>query len=242
MKYTFKRHRTDKIPRKKIIEELIRVAKLFNYSDFSYREFNNAAKINADTAKVEFGTWLKAKNALKESLRDRNIELKPRSFRQKYSEKDLFDEMDRIWKKLGHRPSSREWEAMDTKVSSTTYLDRFSGWANACLRFIEYKNGTSIVDDIMVPKEIKNTPKEPLRVNGINNPRTIPLGLRLKVLDRDNFKCVYCGKSPSTDFGVKLHIDHIKPFSRGGKNTFDNLQTLCYECNLGKSNKEIIIK
>jgi len=63
--------------------------------------------------------------------------------------------------------------------------------------------------------------------------------LRLKVLNRDNFKCVFCGKSPATDFGTKLHIDHIIPFSKGGTSTLDNLQTLCEDCNLGKSDMRI---
>lgn len=37
--------------------------------------------------------------------------------------------------------------------------------------------------------------------------------------------------------GVKLHVDHIKPVSRGGKSVMDNLQTLCEDCNCGKGNK-----
>jgi len=71
------------------------------------------------------------------------------------------------------------------------------------------------------------------------NSRNISLSLRLKVLNRDNFRCVFCGKSPATDFGTKLHIDHSVPFSKGGKSTLENLQTLCEECNLGKSDSEI---
>ncbi len=37
--------------------------------------------------------------------------------------------------------------------------------------------------------------------------------------------------------GVKLHVDHIKPVSRGGKSVMSNLQTLCEDCNCGKGNK-----
>ena len=51
--------------------------------------------------------------------------------------------------------------------------------------------------------------------------------------------CIFCGKSPATDFGTKLHIDHVVPFSKGGKSILENLQTLCEECNLGKSNRNI---
>lgn len=68
--------------------------------------------------------------------------------------------------------------------------------------------------------------------------REIPVSLRYQILKRDNFKCVICGASPATDPSIILHIDHIKPWSKGGETTVDNLQTLCSKCNLGKSDKE----
>lgn len=60
--------------------------------------------------------------------------------------------------------------------------------------------------------------------------------LRFEVLKRDAFTCQYCGKQPPD---TVLHLDHIKPVSKGGKNTLLNLVTSCQECNLGKSNKEL---
>ena len=39
--------------------------------------------------------------------------------------------------------------------------------------------------------------------------------MRYDVLRRDGFKCVKCGRG--REDGVKLHVDHIKPVSRGGK-------------------------
>ena len=65
--------------------------------------------------------------------------------------------------------------------------------------------------------------------------RKISDKLRYQVLKRDNFKCCACGASPAKDPSVELHIDHIIPYSKGGENTIDNLQTLCAKCNLGKS-------
>jgi 5-methylcytosine-specific restriction endonuclease McrA len=65
------------------------------------------------------------------------------------------------------------------------------------------------------------------------------IGLRLKVLQRDRFRCKLCGQSPATEFGCILHVDHIVAFSNGGKTTFDNLQTLCSRCNIGKSNRSV---
>jgi 5-methylcytosine-specific restriction endonuclease McrA len=59
--------------------------------------------------------------------------------------------------------------------------------------------------------------------------------LRYQILKRDNYTCQACGRSPKTETGVKLHIDHIIPVSKGGKTEPDNLQTLCDLCNLGKA-------
>ena len=68
--------------------------------------------------------------------------------------------------------------------------------------------------------------------------RVISDKLRYQVLKRDNFKCCACGASPAKDPSVELHIDHIIPWSKGGKTTIENLQTLCSRCNLGKSDSE----
>ena len=59
--------------------------------------------------------------------------------------------------------------------------------------------------------------------------------LRYSILKRDNFRCVLCGRSAQD--GVKLHVDHIVPISKGGKTIPDNLRTLCEQCNVGKGSK-----
>ena len=59
--------------------------------------------------------------------------------------------------------------------------------------------------------------------------------MRYDVLRRDNFHCVRCGRG--REDGVKLHVDHIVPVSRGGKLVMSNLQTLCEDCNCGKGNR-----
>lgn len=68
--------------------------------------------------------------------------------------------------------------------------------------------------------------------------RNINWRLRFIVMKRDNFKCKKCGRSPSTDQTVILHIDHMKPYSKGGETVIENLETLCSVCNLGKSDLE----
>lgn len=59
---------------------------------------------------------------------------------------------------------------------------------------------------------------------------------RFRILDRDDYRCLACGRNPETG-GVVLHVDHIKPRSKGGTDDDENLQTLCSECNIGKSNR-----
>lgn len=59
--------------------------------------------------------------------------------------------------------------------------------------------------------------------------------LRYDVLRRDNFRCQICGATQED--GVKLHVDHIVPVSRGGRTEMGNLRTLCERCNMGKGAK-----
>lgn len=66
--------------------------------------------------------------------------------------------------------------------------------------------------------------------------KAISKRMRFEVLKRDAFTCQYCGKQPPDTI---LHMDHIKPVSKGGKNSLLNLVTSCVDCNLGKSDKEL---
>jgi len=78
--------------------------------------------------------------------------------------------------------------------------------------------------------------KLPEKVSALKKERNIPLGLRYKVLKKDKNKCVACGRNPKED-NVKLHIDHKIPYSLGGLTELSNLQVLCSDCNISKSNK-----
>lgn len=63
------------------------------------------------------------------------------------------------------------------------------------------------------------------------------IGLRFKVLQRDRFKCVLCGDHPARNAECVLHVDHLTPWSKGGKTREDNLRTLCATCNVGRGNR-----
>ncbi len=57
--------------------------------------------------------------------------------------------------------------------------------------------------------------------------------VRFEVFRRDGYRCQICGRTQAE--GAKLVVDHIIPVAKGGQSTMDNLQTLCFECNAGKS-------
>lgn len=238
MDYKFQRRRLNEIPKSKILDELEKAAKHFNYIEFGWRELSKVSDISGNTVKKNFGTWRKGLEALREHLKRKGLDLskRPYSPNRIYSDKELFDEMERVWQKVGQRPSRTEWELSDHKISYTTYKQRFGGWTNACLKFIEYKMGASILVDTEPSPETHKI-KSDRDSDKVSIGRSIPLKIRLKVLERDGYRCILCGRSPAMDVGVRLHIDHKIPFSKGGKSTEENLQTLCYDCNIGKSDE-----
>lgn len=60
--------------------------------------------------------------------------------------------------------------------------------------------------------------------------------LRYLALKQSGGACQLCGARAGD--GVQIHIDHIKPRSKFPELEYDldNLQTLCSDCNVGKSN------
>lgn len=60
----------------------------------------------------------------------------------------------------------------------------------------------------------------------------LPRAVRFRVLARDGFKCVYCGRAASE---VALEVDHRVPLAHGGSNDESNLCAACRDCNLGKN-------
>lgn len=78
---------------------------------------------------------------------------------------------------------------------------------------------------------------------------------RIKLLKKLGHTCVSCGRSASrlqkcknlkdnnsifwrilSEDDIEITVDHIKPKSLGGKNTLENYQTMCFECNVNKGN------
>jgi len=61
--------------------------------------------------------------------------------------------------------------------------------------------------------------------------------IRLQILDRDNWRCHYCGKNVT---GSDATVDHLQPLSKFGATTDPSLLvTACRSCNSRKKDKLI---
>lgn len=68
--------------------------------------------------------------------------------------------------------------------------------------------------------------------------------IKLRVLERDNFTCAYCGTEVIDSQTSKQgwSVDHIIPLALGGSNDESNLVVACRLCNSKKGTKTITRK
>lgn len=59
---------------------------------------------------------------------------------------------------------------------------------------------------------------------------------RWAVLERDGFKCRYCGRAAPE---VELVVDHARSVIDGGTNEESNLVAACFDCNSGKGRRSV---
>jgi hypothetical protein len=161
---------------------------------------------------------------------------------RRYTDEECFDNMLTIWTHLGRPPTHKEMSEPPSTVGGKAYVRRFGTWNKALAAFVERVNQD---DD---PEEKQNLADAAVeaRTSGhlplplVHSPeetRDIGLGLRFRVLHRDRFKCVLCGDHPARNTECVLHVDHLIPWSKGGKTSEDNLRTLCATCNVGRGNR-----
>lgn len=237
MEFSLDRPRASQYPTEAILDELRRVAAVFENRKFTRHEFDAESKYcKGSVVLARFGSWQAALDAT-------CIELAtpPKKDRSFISNEELFLELGRVWHLIGHRPSKDEWDHSKPRYSYTTYKTRFGGWVNACAAFVEYASGSinrSTIDS--TTQQSRSQPKA--KQIDTSEKRDIPDKLRWKVITRDHHKCVICGRSPATHTGVALHIDHIIPFSKGGKTVLENLRCLCQNCNWGKGDEHESIR
>ena len=162
---------------------------------------------------------------------------------RRYSDEECFTNLLAVWTHYGRAPQYREMGLPPSKVGGKAYVKRSKTWNKALAAFVERINEDTQpappldTRDVDVPPDGLKLQASPKRSRPSEDSREIPLGLRFRVLHRDRFKCVLCGDHPALNAVCVLHVDHIVPWSKGGKTRDDNLRTLCAVCNVGRGNR-----
>lgn len=201
------------ISNEKLIEDLRRVANLLGKRTVTYEEYPQHGLCASRIFETRFGSWNVA-------LRTAGLEV---GHRRDFSELELFENLESVWTALGRQPRREDMTKPTSSVSGKTYEKRFGGWRKALEAFVAYANGeTALTGPDTVP------------VTSPDSRRFPDLRMRWRVMNRDSFRCQCCGRSPALERGVLLHLDHVIPWSKGGRTEVENLKTLCDRCNLGK--------
>jgi len=192
-----------------LIVELRRVAAKLGKQTLSCDDIDRHARVCSFTVRRKFGSMHAAHEA---------AGLVPP--RRRLSDDEMLRILDRLWT-ITHKESGRSPVCTDVKkygmpVSESAITTRFGTWKKALLRAARLGPGR--------PKLTKTPPvKRPVR-RPMSNHR------RFLVFKRDGYRCGICRRK-----GGELEVDHIVPLCRGGRDTMDNMQTLCNKCNRGKA-------
>jgi hypothetical protein len=206
-------------PDQELLDDLTRVAKEIGKDKVTIDEYNERGKFHNTTLTRRFGNWFKSlEKAGLEKTRNLNI-----------PDEELFENIEAVWLRLGRQPRYQEMTKPLSKFSAGTYEKRYGTWRQALERFAKFINSEKIETEKTLETKTKVASNHKTK-------RDINWRLRHLIMKRDNFKCVACGRSPATDPKVILHVDHILAWSKGGETIYENLQTLCSVCNIGKSN------
>jgi hypothetical protein len=214
--FTFVQAKSGSVSESEIIKDFIRVTEELSQIKLTQKVYTEHGNFDVSTAIRKFGTWNKAIKAA--GLKTSNV--------VNVSDEELYKNILNLWEQLGKQPRRANLTNDISEYSQSPYNRRFSTWNNALQNFVVWANG----EEISAPEssDIDNAKRK--------TGRDPSLRLRFKIMQRDNFTCKQCGASPAKNPSVELHIDHIIPWSKGGDTIFENLQTLCLQCNLGKGN------
>ena len=207
-----------------LLDRLVELHKQTQSRFLSARAFSTATGISEGTITTHFGSW---KSFCKRAG------LAPRYDRTD-DKTDLLRNLGVVWEALGRQPRAKEMKQPVSAFSLSRYNKVFGvSWYGVCLEFLSWKSGESVTDITKATMTSEMMPSG--KADGHRTRRSMSLSTRYEVLKRDSFRCGKCGRTPATEKGVQLHVDHIKAWANGGETVLDNLQTLCSDCNLGKS-------
>lgn len=210
------------LTREDIIAELQKAARKIGRDTVTRKDVLRHTQLGERLILNRFGSWQTALEAA-------GLKLSPHG--RRWTEEDYFENLLAVWTHHGRAPKYAEMNDPPSKITKGAYAAKFGTWGKAKLAFVERVNAdlSHVERPRVTPEPPVPTPKRESR-----NTESLRIGVRYQVLRRDRFRCVLCGRSPATDLGCVLHVDHVHPRALGGTNDLDNLRTLCEACNVGK--------
>jgi hypothetical protein len=202
-------------PDEEFLDDLKRVAHELGANTVTTSQYNERGRFADSSLRRRFGSWPHALERVGLVSMARNI---------KYTDEQLFSNLVDVWSHFGRQPRHDDLTSQTSRIAVDSYKRRFGGWRKALEAFVRWAN----------EGELSRPSDSSADASVRRAPRTVNDRMRFLVMLRDKFKCQYCGRSPATHSDVTLHLDHRKPFSRGGLTDFENLVTSCSKCNLGK--------
>ena len=207
------------VSNEELIQDIKNVAVTLSLESLSMVEYDENGKYNSSTICRRFGSWNQA------------LEVADIGYRNRFfGEQEFWDNIEKVWIAKGTQPTRRDMnDKTISSISSGAYLRKYGKWSTALKEFVAYINQNRTEQAVIIDKNEN--------AEGIihKTKRDVNLITRFKVMKRNNFTCCACGASPAKDPTVELHVDHIKPWSKGGETELNNLRTLCSKCNWGKS-------
>ena len=212
MQFHFENTRPD-IPSDAILADLRRVAAELRSSTVAQNRYRERGQFSSFVVKKRFGSWNRALIAAGLSLN---------GARRDIPDEELFDNLRAAWMALVRQPRRGEMAPPISQFGHHAYVRRFGSWLAAMRSFADFQGNSEHL-----------APAPPSSSDAATS-RAPSLRLRFQVMQRDCFRCVNCGRSPATHRGLVLHLDHVVPFSKGGRTEMANLRTVCVDCNLSK--------
>ena len=208
-----------RVDKKAVLNDVRRVARKLKTQKLLLTQYLSEGEFSPTLIYKHFGSWTNLLNA---------AELAASAYRPRITDQALLENLEQVWRRLGHQPTCTDLFPPLSRFGLTPYQRRFGGYENALIAFANFISARAAKPAETVP--------DPTPVIPHKTTRTINWRLRFLTLRRDQFKCQACGRSPATEPNIQLEVDHKIPWSKGGETVLENLQTLCEQCNGGKSN------
>src|ERR1700744_23303 len=143
MKFELKPHHRN-VSDEELLDDLRKIAQSLGKNTFSTREYiKQKGRFSAHTISSRFNGWNYA--LIKAGL--------TMSMQKNIVEKELFENLEEVWVKLGRQPNFRDMRRPLSKCTAVPYAGRFGSWRKALEAFVEYMSKN--VEEVPMIEETK---------------------------------------------------------------------------------------